>query len=167
MENHITWDTFFMSLVYLVAMKSKDRSTHVGCVVVDKENTVRSIGYNGMPRGVDDDVEDRHARPKKYLYAEHAERNAIYNSRSDLRGCSAYANFLPCADCARGLIQAGIKEVIVHENFSNSYQLNQFDESHKATLEMFEEAGVKVVEWDGEIVTEIAGFVGGKVLPLT
>lgn len=162
----MNWDTFFMSLVYLVAMKSKDRSTHVGCVIVGDDNTVRSLGYNGFPRGVNDEVEERHDRPGKYLYAEHAERNAVFNARSDLRGCKAYVNFLPCADCARAIIQAGIKEIIVHQKFSNSYQINQFDESHKATMEMLNESGVNIDWWEGEIVTEITGMVSGKILPL-
>lgn len=164
--NHINWDTFFMSLVYLVAMKSKDRSTHVGCVVVDDNNTIRSLGYNGFPRGVDDEIEERHDRPAKYLYTEHAERNAVYNARTDLSGCIVYVNFLPCADCARAIIQAGIKEVVVHKKFSEAYQTNQFDESHKATLEMLNEVDINVIWWDGEVVTQIVGFVGGDILSL-
>jgi len=162
----MNWDTLFMSMVYLIAMKSKDRSTHVGCVIVNDDQTIKSLGYNGFPRGIDDDVEERHDRPAKYLYAEHGERNAIYNARMDLSGCKVYVNFLPCADCARAIIQSGIKEVIVHKKFCDAYQSNQFDDGHKATLTMFDEADVKLHWWNGELVTEITGFVGGEILSL-
>lgn len=160
------WDTFFMSLAYLVAMKSKDRSTHVGCVIVDDENIIKTLGYNGFPRGVDDTIEERHDRPAKYLYTEHAERNAIYNARENLKGCRAFVNFLPCADCTRALLQSGIAEIVVHEDFAENYQSDKFDDSHAATVAMCRDKGIKITQYNGPIVTQITGFVGGKIMEL-
>ena len=76
----MNWDTLFMSMVYLVAMKSKDDSTHLGAVIVSQDNEIRSFGYNGLARGINDDVVERQERPEKYFWFEHAERNAIYNA---------------------------------------------------------------------------------------
>jgi dCMP deaminase len=88
-----SWDKFFMDMAKLVASKSKDRSRKVGCVIVGPDNEVRSVGYNGFPRGIADHIEWRHERPAKYKWTEHAERNAIYNSaRAGIRteGCRIY-----------------------------------------------------------------------------
>src|SRR3972149_4666305 len=104
------WPEFFFALAALAAKKSKDRSTKIGAVVVGPDNEVRSLGYNGFPRGINDDVEERHRRPAKYLWSEHAERNAIYNAvRAGicLRGCTMYVHSHPCVDCARAIIQSG------------------------------------------------------------
>lgn len=112
----ITWDAFFMSLAWVYASKSKDNSTKVGCVIIGPDNEQRSAGYNGMPRGVNDDDVTRYERPRKYRYFEHAERNAIYNAARvgiPLKGCRLYITMMCCSDCARGVIQAGIIEVVV------------------------------------------------------
>ena len=76
----ITWDELYMSMTFLVAMKSKDENTHIGAVVVGPDKEVRSIGFNGLPRYVDDDKPERQMKPEKYLWFEHAERNAVYNA---------------------------------------------------------------------------------------
>ena len=143
-----SWDTHFYELCLKHAERSKDRSTQVGCVVVGPDREIRSTGYNGMPRGVNDDVESRHERPKKYLYAEHAERNAIFNAArmgTALKGCTLYVATMPealpiCADCARAIIQAGIVEVVV----GTITPPERWKESAEAAMEMFNEAGVKV-----------------------
>lgn len=105
-----------MAMADLVATWSKDRSTQVGCVIVDAyERRILSVGYNGFPRGVDDDVEDRHERPAKYAWTEHAERNAIFNAASlgvRLSESTIYMPWFPCVDCARAIIQAGILTVV-------------------------------------------------------
>lgn len=109
------WDSYFMDLARLVSSRSKDRSTQTGCVIVGATNEIRSTGYNGFPRGVNDEAEERHARPEKYLWTEHAERNAIYNAArvgTPLAGCRIYLPWIPCMDCARAIVQAGIVEVI-------------------------------------------------------
>src|SRR5678816_3286831 len=87
------WDIRFLREAARIATWSKDRSTKVGCVIVGPSREIRSTGYNGFPRGVNDDVDERHARPMKYAYCEHAERNAIYNAARvgiPLEGCTLY-----------------------------------------------------------------------------
>jgi dCMP deaminase len=139
------WDSYFTSMANLVASKSKDRSTKVGCVIVGPTNEVRSTGYNGFCRGIDDWVEARHSRPEKYLWAEHAERNAIYNAARNgirLEDCTLYSTVFPCSDCARGIIQSGIKRVVTAQyNKSTSMPDHNFDRA----LEMFTEVGVELV----------------------
>jgi dCMP deaminase len=112
-----TWDDFFFGIIRVVESKSKDRVSKVGVVVVGPDNEIRSVGYNGFPRGVNDDVDVRHERPAKYMWTEHAERNAIYNAArvgTSLLGCRIYLNWWPCSDCARGIIQSGISEVVIN-----------------------------------------------------
>lgn len=114
----MNWDEYFMAMARLAAARSKDRSTKVGCVIVGPDNEVRSIGYNGFPRGIDDDLAERHERPEKYFWTEHAERNAVYNAARagiPLKGCRAYVPWFPCMDCARALVQSGIIELIAIE----------------------------------------------------
>jgi dCMP deaminase len=111
-----SWDSYFLGMAQYVAGKSQDRATKIGCIIVGPDNEIRSTGYNGFPRGLNDALESRHERPEKYLWTEHAERNAIYNAArmgTALKGCRAYVSMmLPCMDCARALIQSGIQEVI-------------------------------------------------------
>ena len=139
-----------------VSNYSRVRSTKVGAVIVGPDNEVRSIGYNGFPRGVDDDVEHRHERPTKYLFAEHGERNAIYNAARvgiPTKGCTLYvtsnpSKFPPCADCARAIIQAGITRVVQEKLDHNSEAAKRWEESSRATFEMFTEAGIIFDEVD-------------------
>ena len=148
----ISWDDYFMTMMYLAAMRSKDESTHVGAVVVDDLNIVRSMGYNSFVRGINDDVFERQLRPEKYFWMEHAERNAIYNSQLSLRGCRMYTNGIPCMDCARGIVQEGIKEVIVDRDW-NDGNYAQWKEHAARSIEMFGEAGVKLRFWEGELLS--------------
>jgi len=156
----ILWDDYFMTMVYLVAMRSKDSSTHIGAVIVDDLNIVRSLGYNSFVRGINDDVPERQLRPEKYFWFEHAERNAIYNAGRDLRGCRMYTNGIPCMDCSRGIVQAGIVEVIVDKVWDNDND-EKWEQHAERTLEMFSEAGVKVRYWEGDLV-DIYKFRSGK-----
>lgn len=158
-----SWDQFYMSLVFLFAMKSKDRSTKVGCVIADPEtNRVISMGYNGFPRGVDDNIEERHERPNKYLYTEHAERNAIYNADTSLSGCYAYVNLLSCSDCTRGLIQKRISRVYYHKAFTE--QMGTYkDHGHTASIIMFEEAGVDLIPYEGPVTWNILPMIKGEI----
>lgn len=138
------WDKFFMDMAKLVASKSKDRSRRVGCVIVGPDNEVRSVGYNGFPRGIDDTVEARHQRPDKYKWTEHAERNAIYNSaRAGIRtdGCSIYLPWFPCMDCARAIIQSGIKKMVCGEPDLND---PTWGDDFRQGKDMLAEAGVRV-----------------------
>ena len=140
------WETKFFGLVDEVATWSKDRSTKVASVIVDDDNDIVSIGFNGFPRKVNDDVEERHERPAKYLYTEHGERNAIYSAARKgvaLKGCILYTRWFPCADCARGIIQVGIKEVVC-EKPEGSARDQRWAESFVASTAMLEEAGVTI-----------------------
>ncbi|TCU34119.1 deoxycytidylate deaminase [Rhizobium azibense] len=138
----MSWDSYFIQMSKLVASKSKDRSTKVGCVIVGPDNEVRSTGFNGFPRGIDDEVEARHERPAKYQWSEHAERNAIYNAaRAGIAtaGCRIFLQWFPCVDCARAIIQAGIHEVVaLPVDLDNP----RWAESFRISREMLDEAGV-------------------------
>ena len=141
---HSLWDERFMALAEHIGTWSKDRGRQVGCVIVAPDNTIRAVGYNGFPRGLDDDNEGRHSRPTKYLWTEHAERNAMYvaaRSGISIAGCRLYLPWFPCADCARGIVQAGLSEVIGRPpDISDS----QWGASFEVSLELLKEAGVKV-----------------------
>lgn len=126
------WDKRFVDLAFHVSGWSKDRSTGVGCVIVGPNNEIRAMGYNGFPRGIDDDKPERHERPIKYKWTEHAERNAIYNAArcgTQLDGCRMFTQLYPCSDCARGIIQSGIVEVVTiepdweHDRWGDDFRL--------------------------------------------
>lgn len=144
------WNSYFMAQARLVAQKSKDKSVQVGVVIVGPDHEIRSTGYNGFARGIDESAEERWERPIKYEWVEHAERNAIYNAARigvSTRGCIAYMESPPCTDCGRALIQAGIKEVVVTTN--NPFaDRKDWRKSIQFAIDMLEEAGVKVTWTD-------------------
>ena len=117
MSNIPDWDTYFMQLARDVASRSKDQSTRIGAVIVGPDKEIRSTGYNSFPRGVIDSIPARQDRPLKYLWMEHAERNAIYNAArmgTSLKGCTMYvSHWPPCPDCARAISQSGLSCVVV------------------------------------------------------
>jgi len=159
------WDQLFMTMAYLVATKSKDRSTHIGAVVIGPAKEVRSTGYNSFPRGINDNVPERQERPEKYFWFEHAERNSIYNatlSGVSLNGCIMYTNGIPCMDCARAIVQSGIKEVVV-DKFWDDQNPPEWREHAIRTLELFKEAGIKLRFWQGELIS-IVKFNRGQVI---
>ncbi len=139
------WNKRFMELACHVASWSKDRKRHVGAVIVDEDRRVISVGYNGIPQGCDDNKEERHLKPNKLMYFEHAERNSLYSAaKSGIRtkGCAMYVNWFPCSDCCRGIIQSGIKKLVCKEpNFND----DSWGLSFKASREMLEESGVEIV----------------------
>jgi dCMP deaminase len=111
----VDWDLRFLDLARYVGEWSKDRSRRVGCVIVGPHREIRAIGYNGFPRGIDDDTAARHERPSKYLWTEHAERNAIFEAArvgTPLDGCTMYLPWFPCMACARALVQTGIVRLV-------------------------------------------------------
>ena len=115
--NRITWDEYFMGLAILTSKRSNDPSTQVGAVIVDSDHKIVSLGYNGMPRGLcDTDVSwnKNDDLDNKYLYVCHAELNAILNTRSgnSVNDCTLYVTLFPCNECAKILIQTGIKKVV-------------------------------------------------------
>jgi len=160
----MNFDDYYMNMAYLVAMKSKDESTHIGAVVVGSDNEVRSVGYNSYPRGINDNLPERQVRPEKYFWFEHAERNAVYNATllgTSLKGCRMYTNGIPCMDCARAIVQAGIKEVIIDKKWDDNND-DIWIENAKRTKILFQETGVSLRFWEGELVC-IKRFKRGKV----
>lgn len=144
----LDWDTYFLGLAIFVSMKSKDRSTKCGCVIVGEDHEIRSTGYNGLPRWVDDNKEERHQRPEKYYWFEHAERNAVFNAALHgvkLTECTAYITGPPCADCARSLIQAGIQRIVIPSYHNMSTRTDdQWKDHIRVANDMFREAGIMV-----------------------
>jgi dCMP deaminase len=136
-----------MGAAEYAATKSKDRSTKVGAVIVGPDNETLVTGFNGMPRGVNDDVEERHQRPEKYAWTEHAERNALYTAAKrgiSVNGCRIFVPLFPCVDCARGIIQSGIVEVVCVTPKDDSDVNARWAEDHKRSIVLFREAGVGV-----------------------
>jgi dCMP deaminase len=138
------WDDRFMALARHVGAWSKDRSTKVGCVLVGPDREVRALGYNGFPRGVDDTIELRHGRPDKYLWTEHAERNAIYNAARvgvPIKGCVMYLPWFPCIDCARAIVQAGVVELVAMKPDLGD---KQWGAQFETSLALLHESGVSI-----------------------
>ena len=133
----------FKNILREVALLSKDRNTKVGAIALDEANNIVSTGYNGFPRGVNDDVEERHQRPAKYLWTAHAEENlvaqAAYMGKS-LKDCTILVSSLfACERCARMIIQSGIKKIIAPYADEGNWK-----ESNSIAIVMFQEAGVEI-----------------------
>lgn len=155
------WDQYFMTMCYLVAMRSKDERTWVGSVIVGPDNEIRSTGYNSLPRGMDDSIKARFEKPAKEFLVEHAERNGIYNAARmgiDIKGCKLYVNKHICSQCARGAQQSGISEVIIHEAFPGN--CCEHDEDIFYARMILDEGGVKLRYWNGQIL-QIQGRAKG------
>ena len=138
-QDYISWDEYFMGIAILAAKRSKDPSTQVGACIVSEDNIIISTGYNGMPKGCSDDEFpwDRTGEQTKYPYVVHAELNAILNANGrDLRGSRVYVALFPCNECAKAIIQSGIREVI--------YDCDKYADSPavRASKRMFKAAGV-------------------------
>lgn len=143
----MNWTDYYMGFARHAARKSKD-STQVGAILVGPDGEVRLTSYNGPPKGVMD-LPARRERPAKYLYASHAEANlAAFAAREGIRtaGCTVYVTHMPCAACARTLIQAGVVNVVVGPG-TTSMPVEEFD----AAAIMFREAGVRVGRLEGEV----------------
>lgn len=125
-KDYISWDEYFMGVALLAAERSKDPSTQVGACIVDQDNKIVSTGYNGAPRGYDDDSCMHWEREgdflnTKYAYVCHAELNAILNSPYPVRNCKIYVALFPCNECAKAIIQSGIKEIIyMNDKYANT-----------------------------------------------
>lgn len=143
-SDYLNWDEYFMGLAYLSSLRSKDPSTQVGACIVDKDNKIVSVGYNGMPHACsDDEFPWGHGEglDSKYLYVCHAELNAILNSHyGTVKGCTLYGTLFPCNECAKAIIQAGISEVVY---MSDKYADT---DSVRASKRMLDSAGVKYRE---------------------
>ena len=142
-EGYLSWDDYFMSVALLSGKRSKDPNTQVGACIVNKNNIIESIGYNGLPKGCSDDEfpwdKEGETLNTKYPFVVHAELNAILNAKGkDLSGCRIYVALFPCNECAKAIIQSGISEVIyLSDKYANT-------DSVKASKLMFKCAGVKL-----------------------
>lgn len=170
----MNWDEYFMKMVYLVASKSKDPRTKVGAVIVNCDRQVLTTGYNGICRGVLDPADSegvheyRQLSPDKYFWYEHSERNSIYQAARvgvSLIGSTMYTQGIPCHDCGRAIIQAGIKKVVIHQcwprnGLETSDRNDVWTHSMKITREMFHEAQIKIDVLDKTL--NVQGYLDGK-----
>ena len=134
-NDYISWDEYFMGVAMLSGRRSKDPNTQVGCCIVSADNKILSMGYNGLPRGCSD---DEFPLETKYVYTVHSELNAILNySGGSLEGAKLYVSLFPCNECAKAIIQSGIKEVI--------YDCDKYADTSSvmASKRMFDSAGVR------------------------
>ena len=109
------WDEYFMKIAEAVAVKSKDPSSKMGCVIVDTKKRVVSLGYNGMLQGADESKMTLEERPMKYYFAIHSEMNAVIFAHQDLSGCTIYNRVATCENCLKYCLQAGIKRFVYKE----------------------------------------------------
>ena len=144
--DYINWDEYFMGIALLTAMRSKDPNSQVGACIVSPENKILSLGYNGMPIGCNDDDmpwdREGDALDTKYMYVCHAELNAILNSaHNNLKGARIYVTMAPCNECAKAVIQSGIREVV--------YREDKYPDSPSSidSRMMFKASGVKVTQY--------------------
>lgn len=143
-KNYLSWDEYFMGIAKLSSMRSKDPNTQVGACIVGNDNRILSIGYNGTPNGFDDSMfpwdREGTALETKYLFVCHAEMNAILNyrgSRKELENAKIYVDLFPCNECAKIIIQSGIKEVVyLCDKYANT-------DSVIASKKLFDSCGVK------------------------
>lgn len=148
-EDFITWDEYFMGVAKFSAFRSKDPNTQVGACIVSNDNKILSMGYNGFPRGCADDVfpwgrdnSENDPYNSKYLYVTHSELNAILNYRGgSLEGSKLYVTLFPCNECAKAIIQAGIKTVVYAEDKYADTDVV------KASKRMLNAAGVRYYEY--------------------
>lgn len=149
-EDYISWDEYFMGVAMLASYRSKDPGTQVGACIVNEDNKIMSVGYNGFPRGCSDDEfpwerEADRETDTKYPYVCHAELNAILNAGGNsLKDCRVYVALFPCNECAKAIIQSGIKEVI--------YNSDKYADTDlvKASKRMLQCAGVKLTEFSSD-----------------
>ena len=145
-QDYISWDEYFMGVSILSGMRSKDPNTQVGACIVSEDNKILSMGYNGFPMGCSDDefpwTREGDPLENKYFYTTHSELNAILNYRGgSLEGAKLYVSLFPCNECAKAIIQAGIK-TIVYE--SDKYAMTP---STIASKRMLDAAGVKYYQY--------------------
>lgn len=155
-----SWDVLSMRIAYDASEKSKDLKTKIGAYITGPEHEPISFGFNGIPRGVKD-LPERLERPLKYQYTEHGERNAIFSvpriGGPSLKGSIMFTHGMPCCDCGRAIIQAGIKTVVTHKPWEDFFAhfYDNWKESCAVSRIMLEEAGV---EW--RQMTEFVGRMG-------
>ena len=139
---------YFLNIAEQVKLKSKDESTQIGAVIVGNDNEVLSTGYNSFPRGMDDSKIERQERPEKYFWFEHAERNAIYNAARigvSLKNSTIYlTSGVPCMDCARGIVNSGVK-IVWCKRVCTTKNKEKWEESQRKSMQLLNECGVQVL----------------------
>ena len=143
-EDYISWDEYFMGVAALSAMRSKDPNTQVGACIVSPEHKILSMGYNGFPLGCSDDefTWEREGEDNKYFYSTHSELNAILNYRGgSLEGATIYVTLFPCNECAKAIIQSGIRTLV--------YDSDKYADTAmvKASKKMLKAAGVQIIPY--------------------
>lgn len=139
-KDYISWDSYFMGVAKLSALRSKDPDTQVGACIINQDKRIIGIGYNGFPMGCSDDQFPWQKKgalvETKYPYVVHAEANAILNATTSLKGSKIFVTLFPCNECSKLIIQSGIKEIVFE---SNKYE---HTETHQAAIKMLDAAGV-------------------------
>jgi dCMP deaminase len=164
------WDIFFMKMVYLIADKSKDPSSKIGALIINDNNQIVKIGYNGFPVNVNDSILTRYQRPEKYQYTAHAEANAIFFAARDgvkTENCKIYTNMLCCIECAKAVIQSGIKKVVYHKQYYDIWMNDnraQWNGHDAITRTLFQESGVQIQELD--CVCNTSCIMNGRVIQI-
>jgi len=154
-DDYISWDEYFMAVAVLSSMRSKDPNTQVGACIVNKDKKIVGTGYNGFPIGCSDDSlpwdRSGNTLDTKYPYVCHAELNAILNSISrDLSGCTLYVALFPCNECAKAIIQSGIRKIVYKENkYPDS-------DSVRASMRMLDAAGVEYTRLQFDRTLEVS-----------
>lgn len=151
-ENKLTkWDLRWIDRAKYVAKYSKDTNTKTGAVIVNDDNIELVSGYNGFPRGADDNNHpNRYEKPEKYFWTEHSERNCLYNAARlgiSTNGAKMYCTYFPCADCSRAIIQGGIKKLFTEKPDLNHHK---WGESWTEAIIMLRECGVQII-WTNEV----------------
>lgn len=155
----MNWSLYFIKMLDVVKLKSKDTSTQVAAIIVGPNKEIRSTGFNGFPRGVVDAitvVPERYERPAKYSWTEHAERNAIANAARigiSTDGCTIYQGWIPCQDCCRMIIQAGIKRIVIDGRTfdeTNKYWNERWKDSMDVSKQMIREACIELLSCDAD-----------------
>ena len=149
----LNWEEYFMGLAHLSAKRSKDPNTSVGAAIVDDNNHVVSIGYNGFPKGCSDDEfpweREGDILNTKYEFVVHAELNAILNAKTNLEGCTIYVSLFPCNECAKAIIQSGIKKIVYESDKYNGVDTNI------ASKRMLRAAGIELKKLENTISLNI------------
>ena len=146
----MNWDEYFMKIAETVALKSKDPSSKMGCVIVDKNKRVVSLGYNGMVQGADESKMTLSERPMKYYFAIHSEMNALIFARRDLTGCTIYNKVATCENCLKYYLQAGIKSFVYKDLRVHSHST---DPKHSMTNIETDEAIIRLLTSMPEVET--------------
>lgn len=144
-SDYISWEEYFMAIASLAAFRSKDPNTQVGACIVSNDNKILSMGYNGLPRGCNDNdfpwARQGDMLDTKYPFVTHSELNAILNYRGSLEGAKMFVTLFPCNECAKAIIQVGIKVVVYAQNkYANT-------PSVEASMRMFNAAGVRYYQY--------------------